>query len=125
MIRSVSLRLSFATLALLVAFASQSAWALAGTSGGIAGIVTDSKTGAPVSDVKVKISSPSQAVNVTTDARGHYIVFSLQPDDYTLTLEKTGYVTKTLSGYSVYADQTQRYDLTLTQAPPQAPQSQP
>jgi hypothetical protein len=124
LIRAVSLKLSFATIALLVAFASQSAWALAGTSGGIAGIVTDSKTGAPVSDVKVKLTSPSEAVNVTTDAHGHYIVFSLQPDDYTLTLEKTGYVTKTVSGYSVYADQTQRYDLTLTQAPPEAQQTQ-
>lgn len=124
MIRSVSRKFSFAALALLVALASLSAWALAGTSGGIAGVVTDSKTGAPVSDVKVKISSPSEAVNVTTDAHGHYIVFSLQPDDYTLTLEKAGYVTKTLSGYSVYADQTQRYDLTLTQAPPEAQQTQ-
>jgi hypothetical protein len=124
LIRSVSRKFSFAALALLVALASLSAWALAGTSGGIAGVVTDSKTGAPVSDVKVKISSPSEAVNVTTDAHGHYIVFSLQPDDYTLTLEKAGYVTKTLSGYSVYADQTQRYDLTLTQAPPEAQQTQ-
>jgi hypothetical protein len=107
---------------LLVAFASQSTWALAGTSGGIAGIVTDSKTGAPVSDVKVKIASPSEAVTVTTDAHGHYIAFSLQPDDYTFTLEKTGYVTKTLAGYSVYADQTQRYDITLTAAPPEVQQ---
>ncbi len=124
MIRSLSLRLSFAALVLLVGFASQSAWALAGTSGGMAGIVTDSKTGAPVSDVKVKITSPSDAHSVTTDAHGHYVVFSLQPDDYTLTLEKPGYVTKTVTGYSVYADQTQRYDLTLTQAPPQAQQTQ-
>ncbi|HEY1882409.1 MAG TPA: carboxypeptidase-like regulatory domain-containing protein [Candidatus Cybelea sp.] len=107
---------------MLVAFASQSTWALAGTSGGIAGIVTDSQTGAPISDVKVKITSPSDAVTVTTDAHGHYIAFSLQPDDYTFTLEKTGYVTKTLAGYSVYADQTQRYDLTLTAGPPAAQQ---
>jgi Carboxypeptidase regulatory-like domain len=120
--RSLSLRVSFAALALLLALASQSGWAVAGTSGGIAGIVTDSKTGAPVPDVKVKLTSPSQAATATTDAHGHYIVFSLQPDDYTLTLEKTGYVTKTLSGYSVYADQTQRYDLTLTEAPPSTQQ---
>ncbi|HEX4013152.1 MAG TPA: carboxypeptidase-like regulatory domain-containing protein [Candidatus Cybelea sp.] len=120
--RSLSLRLTFVTLAALMAFASQSTWALAGTSGGIAGVVTDSKTGAPISDVKVKLSSPSQAATATTDAHGHYIVFSLQPDDYTLTLEKSGYVTKTLSGYSVYADQTQRYDITLTEASPGAAQ---
>ncbi|HEY2475075.1 MAG TPA: carboxypeptidase-like regulatory domain-containing protein [Candidatus Cybelea sp.] len=123
--RFASLRFSLAALALLVAFGGQVTWALAGTSGGIAGIVTDSKTGAPVPGVQVKISSPSDAATVTTDAHGHYVVFSLQPDDnYTFTLEKNGYVTRSASGYSVYADQTQRYDLTLTQAPPAAQQSQ-
>lgn len=123
--RFASMRFSLAVLALLVAFGSQATWALAGTSGGIAGVVSDSKTGAPVPGVQVKVSSPSDSATVTTDAHGHYVVFSLQPDDnYTFTLAKSGYVTKTASGFSVYADQTQRYDLTVTQAPPAAQQEQ-
>lgn len=96
------------------ALMSPPAAALAGTSGGIAGTVTDAKTGAQLSGVTVQISSPGQATTVMTDARGHFIALSLQPDDYTLTAEKEGYVTKSVSGYTVSADQTQRYDIELT-----------
>jgi carboxypeptidase family protein len=107
--------------ALLVAFTVQASWALAGTLGGIAGVVTDAKTGAPISGVQLQISSPSQTVTTTTDAKGHFIALSLQPDTYTLTAEKDGYDTRETAGYSVSADQTQRYDLSLTPASPQAP----
>jgi large repetitive protein len=111
-------------LGLLVAFASQASWALAGTSGGIAGTVTDAKTGAPIPGVKLQIASPSETVNTTTDAHGHFIVFSLEPDTYTLTAEKDGYSTRSAAGYSVYADQTQQYDLSLTPAPAATPPGQ-
>jgi len=105
-------------LALFLAFAAPAGWALAGTSGGIAGTITDANTGVPVAGVQLQISSPSQTVTTTTDEHGHYFVFSLQPDDYTLTAVKSGYKTQSFQGYSVYADQTQRYDLTLTPASP-------
>ncbi|HXO17952.1 MAG TPA: carboxypeptidase-like regulatory domain-containing protein [Candidatus Dormibacteraeota bacterium] len=98
---------------MLAAFMGQASWAAAGTLGGISGIVTDAKTGAPIAGAHVQISSPSQAVTVTTDAHGHYIAFSLQPDNYTLTAQKEGYDTRSLSGESVSADQTQQYDLQL------------
>lgn len=119
------LRRSLGTIGLLAAFASQAAWALAGTSGGVAGVVTDANTGAPIPGVQLKISSPSQTVTTTTDAHGHYIVFSLQPDDYSLTAVKDGYDARTVSGDSVYADQTQRYDLQLTPASATSPAPQP
>ncbi len=108
-----SLGRPLAALGLLLAFASQSGTAFAGTSGGIAGIVTDAKTGAPIAGVSLQISSASQSVTVTTDARGHFIALALQPDDYTVTAVKTGYDTQSLAGYSVYADQTQLYDFSL------------
>jgi Carboxypeptidase regulatory-like domain len=114
MIRLSSLRLALASLALLLAFGSQMSGALAGTSGGIAGVVSDSKTGAPIPDVKLQIASPSQTVTTQTDSHGHFIVFSLQPDNYTLTAEKNGYEAESVTGEPVYADQTQRYNLTLT-----------
>jgi hypothetical protein len=113
MVRAFSLRRSLTVLGMLAAFIGQASWATAGTLGGISGVVTDAKTGAPIAGAHVQISAPSQSVTVTTDARGHYIAFSLQPDDYTLTAEKDGYGTRSVSGESVFADQTQVYDLQL------------
>lgn len=106
-------RHSLGVLGLLAAFLSQASWALAGTSGNIAGIVRDAKTGAPVAGVRMRISSGSETVNTTTDAHGRYVVFALQPDDYTLTTVKEGYSTESFTGYPVFADQTQQYDLQL------------
>jgi hypothetical protein len=114
MMTSLLLRRSLSAIALVAALASQASFASAGTLGGIGGIVTDAKTGAPIAGAHVQISSPSQTVTATTDARGHYVALSLPPDDYTLTAQKDGYVTESTSGYSVYADQTQVYDLKLT-----------
>ncbi len=108
-----SLRRTFTLFGMLAALASQIGFASAGTLGGINGVVKDSKTGAPIAGVHLKITSPSQTVTVTTDAKGHYVAFSLQPDEYTLTAEKAGYATRTFTDYSVYADQTQQYDLQL------------
>ncbi len=116
-----SLRPTFVLLGLLVAFASQASWALAGSSGGIAGTITDAKTGAPIPGVRLQVTSPAESVTTTTDAHGHFIVFSLEPDTYTVTAQKDGYVTRTASDYSVYADQTQQYDMNLTPAPPAEP----
>lgn len=106
-------RRSLTMLGLVAALAGQAGWASAGTLGGINGVVKDSKTGAPIAGVHLKITSPSQSVDVTTDAKGHYVVFSLQPDEYTLVAQKSGYATRTFTDYSVYADQTQQYDLQL------------
>ncbi|MGC1380056.1 MAG: carboxypeptidase-like regulatory domain-containing protein [Candidatus Baltobacteraceae bacterium] len=108
-----SLQRMLALLGLLTVFIGQATVAQAGTLGGIAGFVTDSKTGAPIAGVRVQISSPSQSITTTTDARGHFIAFSLQPDDYTLTAQKDGYGIQAFKGYSVFADQTQQYDLQL------------
>jgi uncharacterized protein YdeI (BOF family) len=111
-----ALRVSLAALALLIALVSQPSLAIADDQGGIAGIITDANTGAPISGVQVQFSSPSQAATATTDAKGHFVVLSLAPDNYTLTLVKQGYDTKAVSGNSVFADQTQQYDFQLTKS---------
>lgn len=95
--------------------------AMAGTLGGVAGTVTDAKTGAPVPDAVVRISSGSQVVTLHTDAKGHYIAMSLQPDSYTITASKAGYDEVAIHGEDVEADQTQQYDLQMT---PSGPPSQ-
>jgi len=103
---------------MVLAFAAPAASALAGTSGAIRGIVSDATNGTPIAGVHLRISSPSQMVETTTDSHGHYVVFGLQPDDCTITAVKPGYNAQTFAGESVYADQTQVYDLKLTAAPP-------
>jgi hypothetical protein len=116
MINRILPRRALCAMGLLLAFGGQASIALAGTSGGIAGIVTDAKTGAPIPGVRLQISSPSQSVTATTDAHGRYIVFALQPDDYTVSAEKDGYDGRSISDEAVFADQTQQYDLKLTPA---------
>jgi hypothetical protein len=113
MINPSALRRALTVAGLLGLLLSQAGWATAGTLGGIAGNVTDARTGAPIAGARVEITAPSQSVTVTTDAKGHYQALSLPPDDYTLTAQKDGYVARSLSGYSVFADQTQQYDLQL------------
>lgn len=110
---------SLGLIALVAALATQTASAPAGTLGNIAGTVHDAKTGAPIAGVQLQISSPSQAIKVTTDAHGHFVALSLPPDDYTLTAQKDGYDTESFPGYAVFADQTQQYDLQMN------PSSQP
>jgi len=113
MIDSPSLRRAFTLVAMIAALVGQAGIAHAGTLGGIAGFVTDAKTGVPVAGARVEITSPSQSVTATTDAKGHYVALSLPPDDYTLTVLKADYVTQTFGSYSVFADQTQQYDLKM------------
>ena len=117
-VTSFSLRRAFIALGICLAFAAPAASAVAGTSGAIRGIVSDSGSGTPIAGVHLRISSPSQVVETTTDSHGHYVVFGLQPDDYTITAVKSGYNPQSFAGESVYADQTQVYDLKLTTAPP-------
>jgi Carboxypeptidase regulatory-like domain len=99
---------------LLFAVASQTSGALAGTSGGIAGTVTNAQNGTPIAGAKLRISSPSQTVTTTTDSKGHFIVFALQPDNYNITAVKDGFNAHSVTGYEVQADQTQRIDVQLS-----------
>ena len=100
-----SLRQVVVALVLLVAFFSQVTWALAGTTGGLSGQVTDEK-GAPVAGAAVKASSPQQTASVTTDAGGHFSFLDLAPDTYTVTAAKDGFEASNNTGVSVFADQT-------------------
>jgi Carboxypeptidase regulatory-like domain/TonB-dependent Receptor Plug Domain/TonB dependent receptor len=89
--------------------------AIAGVTGGIAGLVKDAG-GAPLAGVRVHVTSPSQVSNATTDAQGHFVMLTLAPDTYTITLEKTGYQDASIPGAVVFADQTQQYSFTLSKA---------
>jgi hypothetical protein len=91
----------------LVAMAFQGTWVLAGTTGTMSGIVTQTDTGAPIAAARVTVTSPSQSATTTTDNGGHFIFASLAPDTYVVSVEKSGYEPATLSGITIQADQTQ------------------
>src|SRR3981081_2939771 len=100
-----------AVLALLV-FLVQGTWVLAGTTGGLAGTVTDVTTGRPIGGAKVTVASPSQNATATTDQSGRYGFVSLAPDTYTVTVAVPGYQAFSQPGVTVIADQTQTYNFT-------------
>ncbi len=110
-----TLRQVAVTLLLLVAFLFQGTWALAGTTGGLSGTVTD-EAGAPVSGATVKVASASQVGSVTTDASGHFTFLSLTPDTYSVSIEKDGFNPISYSGVVVFADQSQTLTFKLTKA---------
>ncbi len=52
----------------------------------------------------------------TTDAGGHFVILSLGPDTYTVSLTKMGYQSISIPGVTVFADQTQQVAYTLQSA---------
>jgi hypothetical protein len=110
--------LSIHVSSLVLAVALSTVTALAGTSGGIGGLITDATTGKPASGASVVAHSASQELTTTTDARGHFMFFALQPDSYSITIQEDGYVTQSSDGYEVEADQTQLYDFKITPETP-------
>ncbi|MGD0969048.1 MAG: TonB-dependent receptor [Candidatus Aquilonibacter sp.] len=88
---------------LLVAFLLQGTWALAGTTGGLGGYVTDDQ-GKAVAGASVKVLSASQAASATTDASGHFTLLTLAPDTYTVSIVKDGFAPFSEAGITVFAD---------------------
>ncbi len=88
----------------------------AGTTGGVTGRIADATSGAPLANVTVTITAPSQSASTTTDPDGTYRFLSLAPDTYTVGLSKSGYTPASAPGVAVFADQVQTVNLTLTPA---------
>jgi hypothetical protein len=88
---------------LLAAFLLQGTWALAGTTGGLGGYVTDDQ-GKAVAGASVKVLSASQAASATTDASGHFTFLALAPDTYTVSIVKDGFAPFSEAGVTVFAD---------------------
>ncbi len=109
-----SLRRVVVIAATVALFFSQVTWTLAGTTGGLSGVILDASTSAPLAGVKVTISSPSGGSSATTDARGNYSFISLSPDTYTLTAIKESYSSESIPGITVFADATQVVNVRMT-----------
>ncbi|MGZ3509613.1 MAG: carboxypeptidase regulatory-like domain-containing protein [Vulcanimicrobiaceae bacterium] len=106
------LQQAFTALLILVALLCQQTWALAGTTGGINGVVRD-ETGAPVANAKVTATATSQTVTIVTDASGHYTFLSLAPDTYSVSVVKEGYEPTTQAGITVFADNNVNVNITV------------
>jgi hypothetical protein len=105
---------SLAALAVTLAFfVGQVTWALAGTTGGIGGVVSDD-AGHPLSGVAVKVTSASQVATTQTDGTGHFVFLALAPDTYTISLIKTSYNPESIAGLTIFADQNQTLAFRLT-----------
>jgi len=108
----LSLKRSLVALAIATSLClGQETWALAGTTGGIAGYVRET-SGAPVADATLKAVAPSGVATSRTDATGHFNFLSLSPDTYTITVSKEGFADESVPGVVVFADQTQTLNIT-------------
>ena len=108
------LRQSVVAVLTLVVFLAQGTWVLASPTGGLRGTVVDSATQNPIAGAKVSVISPSQSATTTADARGNFNFLTLAPDTYTVSAENPGYDATSVSGVTVFADQTQNLSLPLT-----------
>jgi len=105
-------RHAFVALLLAGVMLGQGTWALAGTTGGLGGTISDADAGnAPIANATVAVTSASQSATTTTDANGHYVFIPLAPDTYTVSVEKTGYEPTSQAGISVFADQRVAVDI--------------
>jgi len=93
----------------------QVTWALAGTTGALSGTVSD-QTGAPVAGASVTASSPSQNASTVTDAAGRFRFLSLAPDTYVIAVSKDGFNPTTVSGQTVFADNSQSVGVTISKS---------
>ena len=90
--------------------------ALAGTTGTISGTVTDASTGAPIANADVAAASPSGSRRTTTDSHGFYVLQSLIPDTYTVSIQSSGYEPLSLPGVVVQQDLTTNQDAHLAKS---------
>lgn len=85
----------------------------AGTTGKIAGNVTDARTGEPLPGVNVVVvGTPYGAV---TDFDGNYSIVNLEPGTYTVRVSSIGYAPINLSNIKVNIDLTSRQDFKLSE----------
>ncbi len=103
---------SIAGCALALAALTAPAWA--GTTGSLRGVIVSAASHQPIAGATVTAVSPSQTASTTTDAAGRFTFISLDPDTYTLRVEKPGFQPQSLAGAVVFADQSQSFTIALS-----------
>ena len=91
----------------------QASPAFASTVGILSGTVVDASSHAPLANVKVTAAAPSGHYNATTDSHGFYSIAGVYADTYVVSFQLTGYQPTSLSGETVFADQTLTLNMQL------------
>jgi outer membrane receptor protein involved in Fe transport len=98
---------------LLIVIAAPAVWS--GTTGKVAGIITDKASGEPLPAANVVIVGTM--LGAATDMNGEFTILEVTPGNYSVQVSYVGYGTVTVSDVRVYIDQTARVDVVLeTQA---------
>lgn len=85
----------------------------AGTTGKIAGTVTDGNTGDPLPGVNVVVEGTF--LGAATDLDGFYAILNLPPGEFTVTFNMVGYASQKLTKVRVSIDQTTQLIVKLTE----------
>lgn len=83
----------------------------AGTTGKIAGTVTNAETGDPIPAANVLVEGTNRGA--ATDLDGQYFIISLPPDTYTIVVSSLGFATKRIEGVGVRVDKTRTLNVRL------------
>ncbi|HET9393300.1 MAG TPA: carboxypeptidase-like regulatory domain-containing protein, partial [Candidatus Rubrimentiphilum sp.] len=110
------LRLSVALLISGFLLVQSCAPAFAGTTGILAGTVTDSATSAPLANVQVTAVAPTGRATATTNSRGFFSMAGLSPDTYSVSFTIAGYEPVSVPGQNVFADLTTTVSTTLVKS---------
>jgi hypothetical protein len=78
--------------------------AFAGTTGKIAGVITDAQTKEPLVGAAVVIEGTR--LGAATNVDGYYVILNVTPGKYTLTVSSVGFKKKTITGVAVSVDLT-------------------
>ena len=87
----------------------------AGTTGKIAGTITDSETGEPLIGVNVQVFDDGDNLigGAATDFEGDYFVLNVRPGIYKVKVSYVGYITTTKTNVAVSSDRTTRIDFKM------------
>jgi hypothetical protein len=95
----------------LIAVLCYSAVVYGGTTGKIAGKVTDAQTGEPLVGVNVLVVG--MTLGASSDIDGEYFVLNVPPGTYTVRASAVGYTAMTVNAVKVMVDQTVRIPFSL------------
>lgn len=86
---------------------------LAGTTGKIAGVVTDKNTGEPIIGANVYLEGT--VLGASTDADGYYYIINVPPGTYTVVVQMIGYKTVKMENVRINVNLTTHLDFELTE----------
>jgi hypothetical protein len=86
------------------------ALAVGGQSGSLVGTVVNDQH-EPIADAAVTAASPSGSYHARTDAKGFFSLLGLPADTYTVSIDKAGYQSQTITGVTILGDGSQNLNV--------------